>query len=725
MRLTILLIYLLLLNFNLFAQVPEDIQQELSNATSDTMRVRILLKHSDVAEDVSIMTYAQQALDIVNKNLPQANQDSKRVYLNYKAFALNNIGYGHRTFTGDNEKAIKYFTHAFEIYMQTGEKTGLTDCLANLQEVYLATGDLPKAKFFINKALNIQIASKDSDGIAATYVNLANLLNMQGQSDSALYYFRQALKLREAMNDSKNSAYILENMGTVYMKKGDLQSALRYFYKCFNYCDKYLPKSESSISLMHIGNVYSELEEYNRSLDFYIRAINILNASKNKAYMPAVLKNIGFVYSKLTKTDSAFYYYNEALKIATELDSKTDLSIIYVEMGAFFLKQLDTTKALNFYQNALNINEQLSADDRIADVCSRLGNLYFAQGNTDSAWYYGTKSLKLLEETNVARYALNVYLLMYKLNMQKGKYQEALQQYTKYISIRDSLNNNTNYRIALAHDFEFEKEKQQIIVKAEQQKKQVQIENQKKIIWISSTAFAIIIALGVFLFRINQKRRLNEFQKNIAEQQMTALRAQMNPHFIFNSLNAIQQMVLSNDNDNAFRYLDTYSKLTRKILENSDKQWITVDEEIAFLELYLSIETLRFSDAFSYKIKATENVSRHYNKLPPMIIQPYVENAVKHGLLNKKDNPHIKIDFELSNHKQMLIVSIEDNGIGRSNAAAQKDNTTHISKGMMITEQRIQLHNSSGIDNVTVEDLNDELGNASGTRIKISIEQPA
>ena len=113
---------------------------------------------------------------------------------------------------------------------------------------------------------------------------------------------------------------------------------------------------------------------------------------------------------------------------------------------------------------------------------------------------------------------------------------------------------------------------------------------------------------------------------------MKALRAQMNPHFMFNSLNAIQQMVLNNENENAFRYLDTYSKLTRKILENSEQKWISLQDEIKFLNLYLEIESLRFQHAFSYEIKTDENISVHEDKVPAMIIQPIVENAIRHGL---------------------------------------------------------------------------------------------
>ena len=242
-RLFLITVFLIIPTRQICAQTADEIQLKIKSATSDTMRIRLLLDASDAAEDISIMTYSEQALNIINKNLPAADATSKNVYLFYKAFALNNIGYSHRMFTGDNKLAIKNFEEAFAIYEQTGEAEGRTDCLANLQDAYLAIGDFAHVNFYINKALVLQVAEKDSDGIAQTYGNLANLFDMQGKSDSSLYYFQMALKIREALKDKKNAAFVLDNLGMTYLKKGDMKQALYYFYKGYDYSEKYLDKS--------------------------------------------------------------------------------------------------------------------------------------------------------------------------------------------------------------------------------------------------------------------------------------------------------------------------------------------------------------------------------------------------------------------------------------------------------------------------------------------------
>ena len=194
----------------------------------------------------------------------------------------------------------------------------------------------------------------------------------------------------------------------------------------------------------------------------------------------------------------------------------------------------------------------------------------------------------------------------------------------------------------------------------------------------------------------------------------------MNPHFMFNSLNAIQQMVLNSDNENAFNYLDTYSKLTRKILENSEKKFISVKDEIHFLELYLSIEMLRFENSFNYEIKVDDNISIHTDKVPAMVIQPYVENSIKHGLLPKNGDQQLLIEFIKNSEEDSFIkVVIEDNGIGRKSNS--KDG--HTSMGMSITENRLKLLEGKNEHRVDIEDLLDATGNAAGTRVTIIIYQ--
>jgi LytS/YehU family sensor histidine kinase len=273
----------------------------------------------------------------------------------------------------------------------------------------------------------------------------------------------------------------------------------------------------------------------------------------------------------------------------------------------------------------------------------------------------------------------------------------------------------------LEKQFEYDAEKKDIIAKSEQEKRDIEIRAQKNKRLLTTAVFSLILIMGGSLVIINRKRKESSFRKNLAESEMKALRAQMNPHFMFNSLNAIQQMVLNNDNDNAFHYLDTYSKLTRKILENSEKKYISVQDEIKFLELYLSIESLRFEHSFTYKIEVSTDVYINSDKVPAMIIQPFVENAVKHGLLPKQGDKMLLIRF--NKKEDDLLVTVEDNGIGRRRNQEIKTEHTHQSMGMNITGNRLQLLQGKRDSSIIIEDLADEKGEPAGTRILILIGQ--
>ncbi len=221
--------------------------------------------------------------------------------------------------------------------------------------------------------------------------------------------------------------------------------------------------------------------------------------------------------------------------------------------------------------------------------------------------------------------------------------------------------------------------------------------------------------------RINNIRREAERRSAISQQfadlRMKALRSQMNPHFLFNSLNAIQECCLTGQIDTATQYLARFSKLVRAILENSDKQWISLQEEINILKLYMDVESLRFANSFHYETEIKTHTSPAMIKIPPMLVQPFVENAIWHGLLQKNGQRNLWLRF--SSNEEMLLIEIEDNGVGR--AATQKEG--HHSMGTSIVDERMKLIEELQRSATTMEiiDKKDEHGNATGTLVKLKI----
>ncbi|MEZ5083338.1 MAG: two-component regulator propeller domain-containing protein, partial [Bacteroidales bacterium] len=252
--------------------------------------------------------------------------------------------------------------------------------------------------------------------------------------------------------------------------------------------------------------------------------------------------------------------------------------------------------------------------------------------------------------------------------------------------------------------------------------------------WIFRILLAIVIFTGLWniiyrrIKRIKTKneveRKLLEIERQKFELEQKALRLQMNPHFIFNSLNSIQSYILSHNAEMAVTYLGKFSQLMRLILTNSGNKFIPLKEELTSLKHYLDLEKLRFDNKFDYEINVDKNIDDEFIEIPPMIVQPYVENAIIHGILYKSGKGLITIDFEPG--EKFIRCVISDNGIGRekSREMMEQAGIQRKSSGMYITKARLEMLNQELNEQfvVKVTDLKDEEGNPTGTKVELNIQ---
>ncbi len=240
-------------------------------------------------------------------------------------------------------------------------------------------------------------------------------------------------------------------------------------------------------------------------------------------------------------------------------------------------------------------------------------------------------------------------------------------------------------------------------------------------------SLALLLAIwGVTRWIIHTRLRKSELEKQIVLREQKALRAQMNPHFIFNTMNSIQQFIAVNDKRSAYGFLSRSAQLIRRVLENSSQNYLSLDQELASLKLYLELENMRFGERFSYAIEVEPELEAKTSeiRLPNMLIQPYVENAIWHGLMPKETGEReLHLNFWLK--EDHLIVSIEDNGVGREKASTLKQVTTHRQKSTAmenIKERTQLLKQLLGLTiTIAVLDLYDSDQQPAGTRIQLSI----
>ncbi|MCW3077104.1 MAG: hypothetical protein JWO32_1713, partial [Bacteroidetes bacterium] len=241
-------------------------------------------------------------------------------------------------------------------------------------------------------------------------------------------------------------------------------------------------------------------------------------------------------------------------------------------------------------------------------------------------------------------------------------------------------------------------------------------------------AFIILVAVIYILIkkRLDKIKKRDsekeELQSKISTAELKALRAQMNPHFIFNAINSVQYFITRNDPESSQKYLAKFARLIRYVVENSKPALIPLKTELEALNLYLELESLRFENRFNYSVTVSNNVDINFAHIPSMLMQPYVENAIWHGLMHKNGKGNLIIAIELK--EEILKCTISDDGVGRKKSAETKSaHPSHKSMGMSITKERLDIINQMNNTklSVVIEDLTDEQGNATGTSVKISI----
>ncbi|HET6991753.1 MAG TPA: histidine kinase, partial [Bacteroidia bacterium] len=248
-----------------------------------------------------------------------------------------------------------------------------------------------------------------------------------------------------------------------------------------------------------------------------------------------------------------------------------------------------------------------------------------------------------------------------------------------------------------------------------------------KTIWFFILEFLFLCGAvyGIILWRTriirkkeSEKTALN---KMIAEYQMSAIRAKMNPHFIFNAINSIQNYILDNNTQYAYDYLAKFSKLIRQVLVNSEHNLITLQTELEMLAIYIELEQRRFSNKFEYEIVSDEKIPLNEIKIPTLLIQPFVENAIWHGIMNLPKTRTGKLSICISSEKNELLIEIKDNGIGRKESTLRKNGNGHKSMGILLSQKRMEILKAIGNENIIIEivDLFDEQQIASGTLVKI------
>ncbi|MGC4099964.1 histidine kinase [Ferruginibacter sp.] len=570
-----------------------------------------------------------------------------------------------------------------------------------------------------------------------TLIDIAATYSYNGAHDSSDYYTQQILEKSTQLNYPKGICMAYNAWATSYMVQGNYDKSLAEYFKALDIAEKNGLEQAEIIMTMNIATVYTFQEEFNNAIPLLKKVYNyVFNKKHNIMRSAGVATNIGVCFQHLGRMDSARAYFDRGLELEAAIDTAGFTETKWAEYE--LLKGSSLPKTADFYvgignpRKALDLilpfwNDIKKGDDKEGQlsVLTVLGKSYLAIDKYDSVIYYSNIGLGLNMAEQIPESVKDIYFNIASAYNKTGHFKEAFESQLRFQQLNDSIYNKEKFRSIknMQVKYETEKKEQQILSLNKEKK------DQFIIIGISIAAFLIALVLLLFvlrskrfqkeLFRNEKLLQNNELERKMTELEQTALRAQMNPHFIFNCLNSVQRFVIKGDIEGVNTYLATFAGLIRQTLENSGKKWIVLKDEIQYLQSYLGVEQMRGNTIFQYQVTVDPALDTSMVLVPGMIIQPFVENAINHGMSGKAAGAgRIILDFTKTDK---LVCSITDNGNGIKNSGGLA-NAAHQSLGNDITKKRIAAYNALEQDAIELDitDLSEKDAATTGTMVRIS-----
>ena len=575
---------------------------------------------------------------------------------------------------------------------------GIAWCNLWITQTLFCENKFPEAFYYFAIAEPLMQKAGDWEGLGKAWAWVSFGYAALGDYDSSLIYSKKSLEIREKMNDQVCVAASLTNMGHLYRMVGDKEDALDFFRQ---------------------GLVYA----------------NTHNINYKNEYWNYMQEAMAIVYRLLNQMDSSRFYLETALHI-DPMNQMTKITL-----GETYLAEKKYDSALSLFLPPISQLKKMNSKWDLLRILNDAAKSFNGKNENRLAIQYARESLSISGEANLRPYMLENYLLLSRLFEQHGKKDSAYAYLQKYTTLKDSVaNNQFMFRLSRYKLNEEVAKEHELIASLDKDNKlkEEKLKQATLLKWTLGVGLLIAILSAIFVYRhlslqrkndrLENEKSKSELKLRAAELEMQALRAQMNPHFIFNCLSSINRFILKSETEAASDYLTKFSRLIRIVLTNSKNKKITLEDELEMLRLYLDMERLRFKNSFSYNISFTNSIETDNIYVPPLLLQPFAENAIWHGLMNKESDGILTIN--LSTEGQFLVCIIMDNGIGRKAAAELKSWSTEKQKsmGLKITHERLALLNEFEQDKTffEFEDLYDEQGKAAGTRVflRIRIREP-
>jgi len=564
---------------------------------------------------------------------------------------------------GDNYLHLKQYDLAISNYYKSLQSVENTEVQLNLGKSYSLSGNISESnniyKTVLNKKNTVVQQIAAQEGLG---------YNSENNIPKALEYYRAALSLAEKNKITSKIAELNAKIAELLAKSGNKSESNAYLQNTLRSSENEPIQQRISVQ-NQVADVYQTNKDFDSEIEIRKKTIAELEkANVNKINVP----NNGYM-------------------------SSDDISIsqLNLEIGRAYIDKKEFDKAIPYLEKSASNAKKFKDLEVEKNALQKLSELYKNIGN----------SKKALE--NYQEYAKLVDLL----------YQQKELEITSALALSNELRDKQNRINSLEKDRVLSESQYQLF--ESEQKLAVANYRRQKMLILGMGIVLVLLGISVLaMYRSNKQKKL---ANNVLA--LKSLRSQMNPHFIFNALNSVNNFIAQNDERAANRYLTDFSTLMRSVLNNSEEDFIPLSKEIELLKLYVQLEHSRFTDKFDYTLHIDENLNEEQFQIPPMLIQPYVENAVWHGLRYKETKGILKIEF-IQKDADTILISISDDGIGRQKSKELKtqNQKKQESKGMNNVKKRIEILNEMYADKVKVN-ISDLHPDGSGTKVVVELKK--
>ncbi|MCB0456788.1 MAG: histidine kinase [Flavobacteriaceae bacterium] len=599
---------------------------------------------------------------------------------------------------------------------------------------YYLKKDAKRSIEYVTKALESVSGKKPTNNQNAIAFGTLGDINLQWQlPDLALSNYKQSVNFNPKVDTRIKLA-------KAYMQNGNYQESIQE-YKNLLKVD--LTTYQQVEVYEGLGDNYKATNDAVKSVFNYQKGLDIATAKKITPKITDLNSKIAEAYAKGGAIEEAQTYFDNSLSLSKNENKKRAVEEKN-KVADFYNQKRDFDKEIELRQETIDEIQSMEVEESEDDINSaltpqrqnyKIANAYVAQDKYQEAIPFLEKSIAEADKKEDLVVQKDATRKLSEIYRDIGDYGKAAESYERYVEVVDELYIKKEQELSQATRFSKEIAlKQNRITSLENERAlnesryKLAFENQELIEKNNKTQKWIIgslIALALLLFFTIYTQRKNVQQQKFANNLLAlkSLRTQMNPHFIFNALNSVNSFIASNDERAANRYLSEFSQLMRSVLENSEEDFIPLSKEIELLELYVKLEHFRFKDKFDYAVTVDEHINVEDFVIPPMLLQPYVENAVWHGLRYKEEKGMLKIHFQQKN-TETVIITIEDDGIGRKKSKALKteNQKKQKSKGMGNIQKRISILNEMYKDKVDVI-VEDAFENEEGTLVKLTLKK--